>query len=65
MTAGIVEIISGFAVFAGLCVIVGAAAMLSPVLALFVAGAFVVLAGALGLYVAASLDRETPKKVTS
>jgi uncharacterized membrane protein YfcA len=57
MTAGIAEIVGAFLVFVGLCTVVAGAAMVSTVLAVLVAGAFVVLAGVLAIYVALQLDR--------
>lgn len=65
MTAGIIEIVSAFLVFVGLCAVVAAAAMVSVALAVLAAGVFIVLLGIVGLYVAVNLERETPKKAAS
>lgn len=62
MTAGIIEIIGAFLVFVGLCTVVAGCAMVSTVLAVLVAGAFVVLLGTIAVYVALQLERAGDKK---
>lgn len=62
MRSGILEIVGIFLVIVGACGLVAAAAMISVKLAVFVAAAFVILAGALIVYVAAVLDQQQAAK---
>lgn len=63
MHAGIVEIVGLFLVVTGCGVIVGAAALVSVALAVLAAGAFLVLAGVIAVYVAARLESKPETKV--
>lgn len=56
MKFGILEIVGLFLVVAGCATLVGASALVSPALAMAVAGGLVILAGVLTVYVAATLE---------
>lgn len=60
MRAGVIEIVGLFVIIAGCCTLVGAAALVSTALAVAVAGAFLLLAGVLAVYVANRLDAAAP-----
>lgn len=57
MKYGVLEILGLFLAVAGAGAIVGAAALVSVPLAVLVTGAFLLLAGVLGVFVAASLEK--------
>lgn len=69
MRSGIVEIVGIFLTIVGACALVAAAAMVSTALAVLTAGVWLLLAGALAVYVAAHLEKaeqpDKPRQVTS
>lgn len=58
MQSGIIEIVGLFIVVVGCGFVVGAAALVSTVLAVLAVGLFLVLAGVIAVYVATALEKK-------
>lgn len=63
MQSGIIEIVGLFVIVVGCGFVVGAATLVSTVLAVLAVGLFLILAGVIAVYVAVSLEKK-PKAGT-